>query len=214
MPVSFSASNALGVTTRRPLEAATRSRRPRRTAARRWSRPSRGRRRAGCRTGSRRQRRSTISAEPSMPGLDRADEHVVAHRLDLRDDDVGDDRSMAVTPRLFCAVTAVTTHVPHTPCDENAARSAAMPAPPDESTPAIVSATGGFTARVPSRAGRRCAPPMVTIGSPAAHVTDADPAFERRTPAAQCTAARSRRRRTTRRPASRRPRRARRRAPA
>ena len=46
----------------------------------------------------------------------------------------------AATPRLFCAVTAVTALRPYTWCAANVLRSACTPAPPPESLPAMVSA--------------------------------------------------------------------------
>src|ERR1700722_6531935 len=49
---------------------------------------------------------------------------------------------MAATPRVFCAVSAVTTEAPKTPSAAKLLRSAWMPAPPDESEPAMVSAIG------------------------------------------------------------------------
>ena len=49
---------------------------------------------------------------------------------------------ISLTPSVFCAVTAVIALVPCTPQRANAFRSAWMPAPPPESDPAIVSATG------------------------------------------------------------------------
>ena len=48
-----------------------------------------------------------------------------------------------VTPIEFCTVTAVTATQPCTPLAANVRRSAATPAPPPESVPAIVSARGG-----------------------------------------------------------------------
>ena len=47
-----------------------------------------------------------------------------------------------MTPTVFCAVIAVIAQTPWTPRAANAFRSACMPAPPPESEPAIVSATG------------------------------------------------------------------------
>src|SRR5471032_1526632 len=49
---------------------------------------------------------------------------------------------MAVTPRVFCAVSAVITDKPYAPSAENAFRSAWMPAPPPESEPAMVRTLG------------------------------------------------------------------------
>ena len=43
---------------------------------------------------------------------------------------------------VFCAVMAVIAVAPYTPRAENVLRSACMPAPPEESEPAMVSATG------------------------------------------------------------------------
>src|SRR5665213_4374073 len=48
---------------------------------------------------------------------------------------------MPLTPCVFWAVRAVTTEAPKTPSAANVFRSAWMPAPPDESEPAMVSAT-------------------------------------------------------------------------
>ena len=56
--------------------------------------------------------------------------------------------SSATTPRtsaVFCAVTAVSAHVPCTRSAANVLRSACAPAPPPESDPAIVSAVGGVS---------------------------------------------------------------------
>ncbi len=56
--------------------------------------------------------------------------------------------SSATTPRtsaVFCAVTAVTAHVPWTRSAAKVLRSACTPAPPPESDPAMVSAVGGVT---------------------------------------------------------------------
>src|SRR5438093_8742680 len=47
---------------------------------------------------------------------------------------------MALTPRAFCAVTAVTMLAPQTPNAAKVLRSAWMPAPPLESEPAMVRA--------------------------------------------------------------------------
>src|SRR5258708_11848703 len=49
---------------------------------------------------------------------------------------------MPLTPCVFCAVSAVMTEAPKTPSAANVFRSAWIPAPPDESEPAMVSATG------------------------------------------------------------------------
>ena len=58
-----------------------------------------------------------------------------------------------VTPTVFCTVTAVTATQPCTPHAANARRSAATPAPPPESVPAIVMTRGGVvpTVRSPIR---------------------------------------------------------------
>jgi hypothetical protein len=50
--------------------------------------------------------------------------------------------SIALTPVVFCAVSATTASAPWTPQAANAFRSAAVPAPPPESVVAIVSAVG------------------------------------------------------------------------
>src|SRR5581483_6520002 len=52
---------------------------------------------------------------------------------------------MAVTPAVFCAVSATIAEVPYTPAAANAFRSACTPAPPPESEAAIVSALGTVT---------------------------------------------------------------------
>ena len=49
---------------------------------------------------------------------------------------------MDSTPRVFCAVTAVTTLAANAPVASIVFRSACIPAPPPESLPATVSATG------------------------------------------------------------------------
>ena len=51
---------------------------------------------------------------------------------------------MPKTPLVFCAVSAVATAAPKTPSAENVFRSAAMPAPPLGSRPAIVTAMGAL----------------------------------------------------------------------
>jgi hypothetical protein len=51
----------------------------------------------------------------------------------------------ALTPNEFCTVTAVTAQQPCTPHAAKVRRSAAMPAPPLESVPAIVITRGGVT---------------------------------------------------------------------
>ena len=55
-----------------------------------------------------------------------------------------------VTPTEFCTVTAVTATHPCTPHAASARRSAATPAPPPESVPAIVITRGGVTPTVRS----------------------------------------------------------------
>ena len=54
----------------------------------------------------------------------------------------GSTGAMSCTPVVFCAVMPATTHMPYTSFASIAFRSAAMPAPPDESVVAIVSAAG------------------------------------------------------------------------
>src|SRR3954453_7715926 len=49
---------------------------------------------------------------------------------------------IAVTPTVFCAVSAVIAVIPCTPQRANALRSAWIPAPPPESEPAMESAAG------------------------------------------------------------------------
>ena len=90
--------------------------------------------------------------------------------------------STACTPRVFWAVTAVMAAVPHTPWASNVLRSATMPAPPLESEPAMVSATGRDGSRRPTgctdrmagncsrNAGHRCSQPsdrQVAVAQPA-----------------------------------------------
>ena len=58
-----------------------------------------------------------------------------------------------VTPREFCTVTAVTATQPCTPHAARVRRSAATPAPPPESVPAIVMTRGGVTPTVRSPIG-------------------------------------------------------------
>ena len=58
-----------------------------------------------------------------------------------------------VTPTEFCTVTAVTARHPCTPHAVSARRSAATPAPPPESVPAIVMTRGGVTPTVRSPIG-------------------------------------------------------------
>ena len=55
----------------------------------------------------------------------------------------GGSGSTASTPRVFCAVTAVSTLVPYAPRAAKTFRSAWMPAPPPESEPAMVSTVVG-----------------------------------------------------------------------
>ena len=54
----------------------------------------------------------------------------------------GGSSRMPVTPVVFWAVMAVTADVPCTPSAAKVLRSAWIPAPPPESDPAMVSATG------------------------------------------------------------------------
>src|SRR6476646_6394643 len=54
----------------------------------------------------------------------------------------GGTASTPLTPVVFCAVRAVTTLAPYTPKAVNVLRSAWIPAPPELSEPAMVSATG------------------------------------------------------------------------
>ncbi len=72
---------------------------------------------------------------PDHAGLRRGDRQIAEHRVELRDD----ERRLDV-----CAVSAVTTLVPHTPNAAKVFRSAWIPAAPPGSEPAIVSATGAI----------------------------------------------------------------------
>ena len=81
------------------------------------------------------------------PGLHRRHGQVRQHGVDLqRRRSRGRRRATPRTSAVFCAVTAVTTLVPNTPRAAKVFRSAWSPAPPPESEPAIVMATGGSTA--------------------------------------------------------------------
>eukprot|EP00967_Tisochrysis_lutea_P126412 scaffold213643_cov31-Tisochrysis_lutea.AAC.2 len=93
-----------------------------------------------------RSRYSTTSrttwAEPSMPIL-------MAWARMSSSSARSDSRTLSAlgsstcrTPREFCAVSAVSTAHPCTPSEWNASKSAWMPAPPPESEPAMVQASG------------------------------------------------------------------------
>ena len=141
------------------------ARRPRRAAARRTRRPSPGRARPACPSGSssstsrdRRDRRGVAE----HPDLHRVDAEVARRpRGPAPGSIVGGTGCTPVTPTVFCTVIAVIAVVPCTPARANALRSAWIPAPPPESEPAIERTTG-------TRA-RRSWPPRVAH---AAHRTD------------------------------------------
>ena len=61
------------------------------------------------------------------------------------------------TPRVFCAVSAVIALAPYTPSAENVLMSAWIPAPPDESEPAMVSATAVFSVLMANHYGQQIA---------------------------------------------------------
>src|SRR6202167_3906982 len=94
---------------------------------------------------ARRATTATVAAEASIPVFTAATGRSCRTASICRSTKAG---SMTRTPRtavLFWAVTAVTTLVPKTPRAANVFRSAWIPAPPPESEPAMVRATGGFT---------------------------------------------------------------------
>src|SRR3954447_11273564 len=68
---------------------------------------------------------------------------------------------MPLTPFVFCAVKAVMTEAPYTPNAANVLRSAWMPAPPEESEPAMVSAIGVV---IKSLVKMRCSGPCLVLG--------------------------------------------------
>ena len=87
-------------------------------------------------------------------GLDRGHRQVVEHRLDLGQHELGRHGVHARGRRpVFCAVSAVMALVPKTPSAAKVLRSAWMPAPPPESEPAMVRATGGFMPATSSEVG-------------------------------------------------------------
>src|SRR6202035_3344570 len=71
---------------------------------------------------------------------------------------------MAATPRVFCAVSAVITEAPKTPSAAKLLRSAWMPAPPDESEPAMVSAMGVVIA-LPAWISALASGPWLVLGA-------------------------------------------------
>ena len=124
-----------------------------RAAARRRSRPAPGRRRAARGCGS-----SAVGdgldhrAREEHPGLRGVDAEVGEDRVELRASRTSAGTSCtAVTPTVFCAVSATIADMPCAPAAANAFRSAWMPAPPPLSEPAIVS-TRGTLMRLPSPA--------------------------------------------------------------
>ena len=87
---------------------------------------------------------SMISADESMPVLAaRTSRSLTTASICARMRSVGSSR-IWVTSTVFCAVIAVMAEVPCTPSAANVFRSAWMPAPPPESDPAMVRATGSF----------------------------------------------------------------------
>ena len=78
-----------------------------------------------------------------------------------------------VTPTEFCTVTAVTATQPCTPHAARVRRSAATPAPPPESVPAIVMTRGGVvpTVRSPMRVLLFGSGPTRTVAGRAGSVT-------------------------------------------
>jgi hypothetical protein len=85
----------------------------------------------------------------------------------------GGSCSMAVTPRVFCAVSATMADIPCAPQRANAFRSAWMPAPPPESDEAIVSTRAMAVTAAPAlgltrprASGAGCARPRRRPGPP------------------------------------------------
>ena len=136
-----------------------------RAGARPTRRPSPGRPPRACPRAARRappRPRAIISAVPSMPTLTASTPMSAEHSAHLREHDLRRHVWTALTPTVFWAVIAVIALVPCTPQRANAFRSAWMPAPPPESEPAIVSATGVRGGEAPEPAlltGRRWRPP-------------------------------------------------------
>src|SRR5204863_7423592 len=85
---------------------------------------------------------STTSADANIPVFAASTPKSAATDAIWARTNSGVTASKAWTPSVFWAVTAVTATVPHTPWASNVLRSAATPAPPPESVPAMVSATG------------------------------------------------------------------------
>src|SRR5664279_1658249 len=103
---------------------------------------------------------SMIARSASMPLFTAAGRRSVATASSCAVTSAGVIAVHAETPRVFCAVTAVTTVVPKTPKRWNVFRSAWMPAPPPESEPAMESAISmpndaARRARLQRRDGRR-----------------------------------------------------------
>ena len=94
------------------------------------------------------------------PRLDRVEPDVGGDGLDLRGDRLRRQRVHPGDPEEFCTVTAVTATQPCTPHAARVRRSAATPAPPPESVPAIVMTRGGVTPTVRSPMG----PPVPVRG--------------------------------------------------
>ena len=86
----------------------------------------------------------TSSAEASIPVLAASTPMSVATAAIWRRTRSALSSSKASTPRVFCAVTATIAVVPQTPCASKVFRSAATPAPPPESDPAIDRTAGGL----------------------------------------------------------------------
>ncbi len=85
---------------------------------------------------------STMAEVASMPVLTASQPMSAATASICAPTNSAGTRCTPVTPRVFCAVRAVTAEVPYTPWAAKVLRSAWMPAPPPESEPAIVRAVG------------------------------------------------------------------------
>ena len=142
----------------------------RRRAPHRWWRPAPGRPPAGRPegvAGARRRARDDRLGGAEHAGLDRRDRQVAEHRVDLGSPIASGIVWTARTPVVSWAVTAVTTKAPCAPRSATVVRSAASPAAPPESLPAMESTTGRAASSAhllqqpahDSRPGRRSASP-------------------------------------------------------
>ena len=96
---------------------------------------------------------ATMAADASMPVFTAATGRSQSTASICRSTNSGSNTLTPRTAVVFWAVTAVRTLVPNTPRAAKVFRSAWMPAPPPESEPAMVMATGGFTGAGPQTGG-------------------------------------------------------------